>query len=187
MADDFNYKRRNLILNSDIDETSIKEIIDKIIDINSYDLEQDIEQGVEYKREPINLYITTAGGEVEQGLALYDCIKQSKTSVYTYALGKCYSIGLPIFLAGKKRFCYDNTIFMYHQISVKEPWLTIKQKENNLKSLEENMNDIRKIITKNTNISKEILEDWDFRNQDFFINSKNALDFGIVHEIIGGE
>ena len=29
MADDFNYQRRNFILNSDIDETSIKEIIDK--------------------------------------------------------------------------------------------------------------------------------------------------------------
>ena len=62
MVDNFNYQRRNLILNSDIDETSIKEIIDKIIDINSYDLEQDIEQGVGYEREPINLYITTGGG-----------------------------------------------------------------------------------------------------------------------------
>lgn len=187
MADDFNYQRRNLILNSDIDETSIKEIIDKIIDINSYDLEQDIEQGVGYKREPINLYITTGGGEVEQGLALYDCIKQSKTPVYTYALGKCYSIGVPIFLAGKKRFCYDNTIFMYHQLSAREPWLTVKQKENNLKVLIENMSQIRKIILKNTNINIKLLEDWDSKNQDFYINSKNALDFGIVHEIIGGE
>ena len=96
-------------------------------------------------------------------------------------------IGVPIFLAGKKRFCYDNTIFMYHQLSAREPWLTVKQKENNLKVLIENMSQIRKIILKNTNINIKLLEDWDSKNQDFYINSKNALDFGIVHEIIGGE
>ena len=47
---------------------------------------------------------------------------------------------------------FDNTIFMYHQLSAREPWLTVKQKENNLKVLIENMSQIRKIILKNTNI-----------------------------------
>ena len=49
------------------------------------------------------------------------------------------------------------------------------------------MSQIRKIILKNTNINIKLLEDWDSKNQDFYINSKSALDFGIVHEIIGGE
>jgi ATP-dependent protease ClpP protease subunit len=41
----------------------------------------------------------------------------SKTPVYTYAIGMAMSMGLEIFTAGHKRFVYKNTTLMYHELS----------------------------------------------------------------------
>lgn len=102
-------KQRKLFLNVDIEQFSVFDIAKHILQFNKED--RDIAPD---EREPIYLYITSNGGEVDSGFELIDIILSSKTPVYTINLGYQYSMGFLIGLAGHKRFATKNAKFLMH-------------------------------------------------------------------------
>lgn len=62
----------------------------------------------------IKVYMNTPGGSVIEGMSIYSAILNTKTSVDTYCMGICASIGMPIFQAGKKRYMSDFGALMVH-------------------------------------------------------------------------
>lgn len=102
-------KQRKLFLNADIDQLSVADIVRHIMQINREDIEIEPE-----KRQPILLYITSNGGDVNSGFELIDIIINSKTPVYTINLGYQYSMGFLIGLAGHVRFATSNAKFLMH-------------------------------------------------------------------------
>ena len=102
-------KQRKLFLNSDIVQLTVSDIVRHIMQINKEDKDLPTE-----KRQPIILYITSNGGEIDSGFELIDVIQSSKTPVYTVNLGYQYSMGLLIGLAGHKRFSTKNARFLMH-------------------------------------------------------------------------
>lgn len=103
-------QQRKLFLNTDIDQSSVSEIVKHILQFNHEDY------GIEppEHRRPILLYVTSNGGEVDAGFELIDVIKASKTPVYTINLGNQYSMGFLIGLAGHKRYATKNAKFLMH-------------------------------------------------------------------------
>lgn len=64
---------------------------------------------------PLDLYINSNGGEIYDGLALYDVLRSlSGITVRTHALGKIMSMAFIIYLAGDQRYSYPNATFMNH-------------------------------------------------------------------------
>lgn len=66
---------------------------------------------------PIRVLIDSGGGYLQSFLFVYDVITEGiKASVYTLALGRCYSAAVLPFIAGKKgkRFCLPHTEFILH-------------------------------------------------------------------------
>ncbi len=106
---------RNLVLSDEIASGSICTIINKIMDIN-YDDDLKENDFCDWKREPIYLFINSNGGNPYDALALIDIIQQSKTPVYTVALGWCMSAGLWIFTAGARRLVGANATLMFHDV-----------------------------------------------------------------------
>lgn len=102
-------KQRKLFLNVDIEQISVADIVKHIMQFNKEDKGIEIE-----KRQPILLYVTSNGGEVDSGFELIDVIQNSKTPVYTINLGYQYSMGFLIGLAGHKRFATPNAKFLMH-------------------------------------------------------------------------
>lgn len=104
-------KQRKLFLNANVDAISVSDIVKHIMQFNR----EDKMSGVAPKdRQPIILYITSDGGEVDAGFELIDVIQSSKTPVYTVNLGYQYSMGFLIGLAGHKRFATRNAKFLMH-------------------------------------------------------------------------
>ena len=102
-------RQRKLFLNSDIDQSSVSEIVKNILQYNREDY------GLEpHERRPILLYVTSNGGEVDAGFELIDVIQSSKTPVYTINLGNQYSMGFLIGLAGHVRYATKNAKFLMH-------------------------------------------------------------------------
>ena len=60
---------RNIVLSSDITASSVADIIESILDINTLDdeLSEDLQ---DYHREPIRLVVNSFGGSVYDGFAL---------------------------------------------------------------------------------------------------------------------
>ena len=106
---------RNLVLCGEITSSTINTIINKIMDIN-YDDDLKCDEYRDWEREPIYLFISSCGGDAYDAMALYDVVKQSKTPVYTVALGQCMSAALWIFTAGARRITGENATFMFHDV-----------------------------------------------------------------------
>lgn len=102
-------KQRKLFLNVDVDQLSVADIVKHIMQFNKEDKDIAVEN-----RQPILLYVTSNGGEVDSGFELIDIIRNSKTPIYTINLGYQYSMGFLIGLAGHKRYATKNAKFLMH-------------------------------------------------------------------------
>ena len=64
--------------------------------------------------EHINVYINSYGGEVAEGLAIYNALKRHKAKVITYCDGFACSIASVIFMAGDERIMSNASLLMIH-------------------------------------------------------------------------
>lgn len=62
----------------------------------------------------IAVLINTEGGDVHQGLAIYDAIKECRSQVITQSVGPTWSMGAVILQAGDKRVVSKNSTIMLH-------------------------------------------------------------------------
>jgi ATP-dependent Clp protease protease subunit len=66
--------------------------------------------------KPIELYVSSYGGELDEAFALHDVTRTIKAPVHTVALGKCMSAAPMLVACGQKgeRYAAENTTFMLH-------------------------------------------------------------------------
>lgn len=171
---------RNILISEDIDGSSVKTVINKIMDINYDDdlKEQDFKDWV---REPIMLFINSGGGCAYDSFALADIIKTSKTPVYTVAIGWCMSGGLLIYMAGKKRFIGENATLMFHDVT----WGAHDKTEGVKQELEESKRISKmycNIITSNSLVKQETLDNFIMRKAEWYISAEEAIDLKIANE-----
>lgn len=171
---------RNVLISEDIDGGSVKTAINKIMDIN-YDDDLKEQDYKDWIREPIMLFINSGGGSAYDSFALADIIKTSKTPVYTVAIGWCMSGGLLIYMAGKKRFVGENATLMFHDVAgwVHDKTEGIKQELEESKRLSKMYCNM---ITKNSLVKQETLDDYITRKAEWYISAEEAIDLKIANE-----
>lgn len=188
-------KERTITIFNDVDESSMSSAIEKIFQINQSDEEwirnlynilnascAKFDSSV-VEMPHIQVLLSTYGGDVYDGLSLYDAIKNSNTEVDITCFGKIMSMGIIILLASKNRKAYRNTTFMIHEIS--------SGAIGKLADLEESVDEAKRlnkvlfdIIEKETKITKAQLEEIYNKKQDWFLTAEEALKLGIITEII---
>ena len=62
----------------------------------------------------INVYINSYGGEVAEGLAIYNALKRHAAKVKTYCDGFACSVASVIFMAGDERIMNEASLLMIH-------------------------------------------------------------------------
>ena len=66
------------------------------------------------KAPVINVHINSAGGEVSQGLAIYNTLKESGKQITTYCDGFACSAASVVFMAGGRRVMQAASLLMIH-------------------------------------------------------------------------
>jgi len=96
-------------------------------------------------KQPIYMYINSAGGSVADGLAIYDTMQFIQPHVYTVGVGKCMSMGAVLLAAGHpgKRLVLPHTKVMVHQ-----PLGGIQGTSSNMEAAVESMVDYRNKLKK---------------------------------------
>lgn len=81
-------------------------------DVSAFNLSKQLAdlQGV----DKINVYVNSYGGEVSEGLAIYNALKRHKAKVTTYCDGMACSIASVIFMAGDERVMCNPSFLMIH-------------------------------------------------------------------------
>lgn len=127
----------------------------------------------------IDVYINSYGGEVAEGLAIYNALKRHKAKVRTHVDGFACSIASVIFMAGDERIMPNTSCLMIHN-----PWTWAK---GNAKDLKKQAEDLEKIgecsinaYMEHINITKEELVA--LLDNESWISPSEAVEMGFATE-----
>lgn len=132
----------------------------------------------------LGLLISTPGGDVFQGLSIYNFLRGIPLEITTHNFGSADSIGVVIFCAGSTRLSVPHARFLLHgvQCNFQQPIsLEEKQLEERLKGLQIDMGNIARVIADTVNKEKQqVLNDMLNRTT---LYPEQAIEYGLVHEI----
>ena len=173
---------RNIVLSSDITASSVADIIESILDINTLDdeLEEDLQ---DYDREPIKLIVNSFGGSVYDGFALIAAIEHSKTPIHGYCYGSAMSMGFIIYISTHVRFAHKTSTLMYHEISDMF-WGNITGAKQNLKECERLQKVYDDYVLGRTKIPVAKMDEYKARKEDWYMSAQEAAKYKIIHKII---
>ena len=133
----------------------------------------------------ISFYINSPGGTVTSGMAMYDTMQYIKPDVSTIVMGQAASMGSFLANAGApgKRFMLPGARHMIHQ-----PLGGASGQASDIQIRANEIIRIKKELTEayvKHNSKGKTYEDFESAmDRDNFMTSKEALDFGLVDEII---
>jgi len=132
------------------------------------------------KSSQIDLHINSPGGEVFDGLTIYNLLKQHPANVTTYIDGLAASIASVIALSGNKVYMAENALFMTHNPLM----LTIGNESDHQKSIDL-LKTVRNSISKAyiNKTGKEEKEIFSIMDEETWMDADAAIEFGFVDEI----
>lgn len=150
-------------------------------DVSAYMLSKQIN---ELDVDTINVHISSYGGEVAEGLAIYNSLKQHKASVKTYCDGFACSIASVIFMAGDERVMSNASLLMIHN-----PWTYT---EGNAQELRKTADDLDKMSQASVNAYLEYvnLEENEVKkllNDETWLTPQEALNYGFATAVTGAQ
>jgi ATP-dependent Clp protease protease subunit len=137
----------------------------------------------ENPKKDISLYISSPGGVVTSGLAIYDTMQYIRPDVATVCIGQAASMGSLLLAAGAKgkRFSLPNSRIMVHQPSggAQGQATDIEIQAREILNLRKRLNEI---YVKHTGQPIEAIEQ--ALERDRFMNPDEARAFGLIDEVV---
>lgn len=166
---------RIITLNGSVDEGNCLSVIIQLLYLDS--------QG----HDPIYLYINSEGGNISNGLAVYDTIQLIKSPVYTICMGLAASMGAFLLSCGKKGF---RGALPHSRILIHQPLIyTNYGASDSATEIEKMAEDITKtrieletIIA--NNVGKKYEQVHEDCERDNWMSAEEALQYGIIDQII---
>lgn len=166
-------KDRIVILDTDVNEHSASLIVAQLLFLES--------QG----SEDINFFINSPGGSVTDGMAIYDTMQFIKPDISTIVMGQACSMGSLLAQAGSpgKRKILPNARHMIHQ-----PSGGARGQATDMQIQVEEILKMKKFLTeiyvKHSSKGKTYEQLVIDMERDKFMSAQEALDYGLVDEIV---
>ena len=176
-----------------------KESADRLRDIYLIgDIEKDIARNViERLRElanensrPITLYINSAGGNVTDGLAIHDSIRQvvnAGVEVTIVVQGMAYSMGSVVLQAASegRRVSLPHSWIMIHEPAKWAGWQSTSAAAQHLDRLKQMQAQIYRILAARSGKPlQKIIRDT--KRTDFYLDATSAREYGLIDKVIDG-
>ena len=176
-----------------------KETSDRLRDIYLIgDIEKDTARSViERLREfandstkPITIYINSAGGNVTDGLAIHDAVREivsRNIEVTIIVQGMAYSMGSVVLQAAStgRRFSYPHSWIMIHEPAKWAGWQSTSAAAQHLDRLKQMQAQIYEILANRSGKPlQKIIRDT--KRTDFYLDAKKALEYGLIDGIVEG-
>ena len=164
-------KDRIIILSGEIDDNLSNIVVAQLLYLDSIN------------NDDICIYINSPGGSITAGMAIYDTMNFIKSDVSTICIGMAASMGAFLLSSGcrGKRFCLPNSEVMIHQPlgGAQGQATEIKIAALRILKLKAKLN---KILSINTGKDLSIIER--DTERDYFLDSDEALEYGLVDKIL---
>jgi len=163
---------RSIMLTDEINDVTASLVVSQLIFLEGQDNEKDV-----------NLYISSPGGSVTAGMAIYDTMRYIKCDVSTIGIGMCASMGAFLLAAGTKgkRIALPNCEIMIHQPSggAQGQASDIQIHAEHIIKTKSKMN---KMLAEMTGQPLEVIQR--DTERDNFMSAQEALDYGLIDKII---
>lgn len=162
-------KNRQLFLHQEINDDSARQINKHLFALDTLN------------HDPIMLYIDSPGGSCSAGLSIINAMKTVDSPIVTIINSEVCSMGGQISVAGDKRVCYENSVWMAHDAStyMEDYFGKIEDRAPFLKKYKKLLDDNLRKHTKLT--EAEIRR---AKNGELWLFADAMLEKGIVDEII---
>ena len=167
-------EQRKVFLWGPVDDRSAKDITSRLLFLDAVD-----------PGKEIKFYINSPGGVVTSGMVIYDTMRMIKSPVSTICMGLAASMGSILLSGGVKgrRFIYPHGEVMIHQPSLGGYIQGVSvDLEIQAKQTQRVKQIGAKILADNTGKTvAQIMRDFD---RDYWMDAKEALDYGIVDQTV---
>lgn len=142
-----------------------------------------LSKAVNASHDEIHLFLSTPGGTVQEGIAIYNFIRSLPVPLITYNISQVSSIGNVIYQAGQKKVASTTSSFMFHGVGVAlgNAHLELKELRERTKSIEIDQELITRIMARHTPLSLKKINSM-FLQMEFF-SADQALESGITDEV----
>ena len=134
----------------------------------------------DYKGTPLNVHLNCVGGDVFEGMAIYNVLKKRSARTTVYIEGIAASMGSVVALAADEVIMAENSLFMIHNA-----WGGAMGEADDLKKtadvLEKISNEIASIYVKKTNLPLNKVKE--MMDEETWLNAQEALDLGFINSI----
>jgi len=140
---------------------------------------------------PITIYINSAGGNVTDGLALHDAVRQIVSSgieVTIVVQGMAYSMGSVVLQAASegRRLAFPHSWIMIHEPAKWAGWQSTTAAAQHLERLKQMQDQIYKILSSRSGKPlRQIIRDT--KRTDFYLDAPKALEYGLIDAVVAGE
>jgi ATP-dependent Clp protease protease subunit len=168
------FENRSVYLWGVVDDKSAKDVVSKMLLLDS-----------DKSGEEIKFYINSPGGVVTSGMVIYDTMRMMKSPVITICMGLAASMGSILLSGGVKgkRYIYPHGEVMIHQPSLGGHIQGVSADLEIQARQTQRVKEIgATILAENCGKTMEkILKDFD---RDYWLDAKEAIDYGIVDKIV---
>ncbi len=167
-------EKRAVYLWGVVDDKSAKDVVSKLLLLDA-----------DKPGQEIKFYINSPGGIVTSGMVIYDTIRMIQSPVSTICMGLAASMGSILLSAGvkRKRYIYPHGEVMIHQPSIGGYYqATSADIEIQAKQMQKTKEIGARILAENCGRTiEQILKDFD---RDYWMDAKEAVEYGIVDKVI---
>lgn len=147
-------------------------------DVSAYDVVQEIKL---LNVDTIDVYINSYGGEVAEGWAIYNALKQHPARVSTYGVGFVASAALFPFMAGSERFASTTSAYYFHNVI-----FGISGYANDLRKAADEADKLTEIginaFTQNTSLTEDELKA--LMDAETWLSPQEAFEKGIATALV---
>jgi ATP-dependent Clp protease protease subunit len=167
---------REVYLVGDIDKDSARQVIERMREFANEN------------SRPITLYLNTAGGNVTDGLAIHDSIREIAgrgCEVTIVVQGMAYSMGSVLLQAASegRRLAFPHSWMMIHEPAKWAGWQSTTAAQQHLERLRQMQDQIYRILAKRSGRPlRQIIRDT--RRTDFYLDARKALAYGLIDAVV---
>lgn len=172
-----NLNDRKIIINQEITDDLLETVCLMIMKWNKEDINIPVN-----KRKKIFLYLNSDGGDCVMGTMILSAIVHSSTPIVTVGFAKCASMASYILAAGHERYCFGNTIILYHDGQTR--YVSSGNKGKDIQRFYDKLDErMTAFMIEHTNMTAEFIEQ--IKDREYYMFSEEAKERGIVDKIIG--
>jgi ATP-dependent Clp protease protease subunit len=168
---------RDVYLIGDIEKDSARQVIERLRELANDSF------------RPITLYINSAGGNVTDGLALHDAIRQlviAGLQLTVVVQGMAYSMGSVVLQAASpgRRLAFPHSWIMIHEPAKWAGWQSTTVAAQHLDRLKQMQNQIYRILADRSGKPlRQIIRDT--KRTDLYLDAARAQEYGLIDGILG--